>query len=127
MTTPLEYANPRMHRRSARPSLILLAIGLVVVLVASGLLIWVNFDGLWSIPPGTPIRPMALFAANLLGGAAAFALTMVLTLVAVIVGWRWKRIWILALLLCVLALAPFAAAMGTYGWIITVHHLEEKS
>ncbi len=123
MTVPLEYSTPKAEDGSSRAALVVLAVGASINLIAITWLVYLNFSSLWSVPPGTPIRPMALATWDLMGSAASWLLSTVLSILALIHGWRWKRIWYLAILLFCLGFAPAVAALGTAGWIIDVHHL----
>jgi hypothetical protein len=106
--------------------MIVLIVGFCLVVAAAALLVLADFDELWDIPSGTPVRPMLLVLIIFLGGAASALLAFGLALFAVIIGRRWKRIWVLALLLFLLGFSPFVVADGVYIWIIDFHHLEPE-
>ena len=125
MSIPWDYEETRAARRSARPSLILLAVGFLVVLIAGGALVWLNFEVLWIAPYGSRVHPRELVVTCFGWCIIAFMLVLILATVALIVGWRWKRVWTLALVLVVFGFAPFVVAGSAYQGIIAAHHLEE--
>ena len=47
-----------------------------------------------------------------------------LSVMALSLGWRLRRIWLLAILLFIMGFAPLASALGSYDWVIDTHHLE---
>jgi hypothetical protein len=70
---------------------------------------------------------MGLVRLQLLGGAAALMFSFVMSVVALILGWRWKRIWILAVLLILMGFVPLVATLAAESWITRLHHLIMES
>jgi ABC-type sugar transport system permease subunit len=119
MTVAVNSPSPR----PVRAALAIIAISAALNLIAAALLVYSNFSQLWPMPAGTHFRSQLPYT-NLVGGAAALLQTLFLSAVALMLGWKSKRVRILAILLILLGVVPLIAAGTAFAWIVGVHQLE---
>ena len=119
MTQParIDYVTSPERRRLR--SLSILAI--IVALIATGSCVGLTFADLWSIPAGTSVVAMGLYFKVSLIAIATFAIGVTLAIVAVMVGGRDRLSILLAIIACLLSLAPVPATNLTGDWIAARH------
>lgn len=121
--TNIQYASDQVLVRSPRRGVVIVLIGAGLALLATIASAAFTYLTFWTVPPGSPIRPMGWSALMFLICGGTLLVTGALCLVGLIVGWRWKRIWVLSAIAFLLAFGPLMASWGISGWISDEHHL----
>jgi ABC-type sugar transport system permease subunit len=124
MEAPAVTADSRAPKPPpVRSATLIVCISAGINVITAAILVCSNFSELWSIPPGSHFRSTLPYT-NLVGGAAALLQTLLLSAIALTLGWKSRRIRILVILLILLGFVPLLAAGVTFDWINQVHQLE---
>jgi hypothetical protein len=108
--------------RSNRAAFIVICAGACINLLISAVMVCINFAALWGIPPESHFRS-AIPVWNLEIPAAGFLLSTIMSVTALIWGWRSVRIRALAILVFLMGFLPLAVAATAYDMIVSLHQL----